>query len=89
MDSGNPHTTRNRDDPYHGSVVLYNMDGKRVTSAHAYLNGLVRFSKGAEYDPVKLSPVDGAPVYPPEDLATGKPGSTSGSGQSTSKKGKK
>lgn len=37
MDSGNPHPTPNRDDPYHGSVTLLDKDSKRVTSAHAYL----------------------------------------------------
>ena len=89
VSSGNPHSTPNRDDPYHGSVVLLDKDGKRITSAHAYLNGLVKFSKEATFKPVKLPPMPGAPVIPPEDAVTGKSGSTSGSNQGTSKKGKK
>lgn len=87
-DSGNPHPTPNRADPYHGSVVLLDKDGKRVTSAHAYLNGYVKFSKEATFTPVKLPPMSGAPVIPPEGVATRKSDSTSGSNQSTSKKGK-
>ncbi|KAH1930659.1 hypothetical protein KXW50_002570, partial [Aspergillus fumigatus] len=86
---GNPHPTPNRDDPYHGSVVLLDKDGKRVTSAHAYLNGYVKFSKEATFKPVKLPPMPGAPVIPPEGVATGKSDSTTLPNQSTSEKGKK
>ncbi|GLA41961.1 hypothetical protein AnigIFM63309_010283 [Aspergillus niger] len=86
---GNPHPTPNRNDPYHGSVVLLDKDGKRVTSAHAYINGYVKFSKEKLYKPVKLPPIPEAPVYPPEDVATGKSGSTSGPNESNSKKDKK
>ncbi|KAJ6088103.1 hypothetical protein N7499_004285 [Penicillium canescens] len=86
---GNPHPTPNRDDPYHGSVVLLDKDGKRVTSAHAYLNGYVKFSKEATFKPVKLPPMPGAPVIPPEGVATRKSDSTSVSNQSTSEKRKK
>ena len=89
MDSGNPHPTPKRNDPYHGSVVLLDKDGKRITSAHAYPNGYVKFSKEAAFKAVKLPPVPGAPVIPPESVAIGKPGSTSGSNQSTPKSGKK
>lgn len=89
VDSGNPHPTPNRNDPYHGSVVLLDKDGKRVTSAHAYLNGYVKFSKEATFKPVKLPPMPGAPVIPPEGIATGKSDSKSVSNQSTSEKGKK
>lgn len=88
VDSGNPHPTPNRDDPYHGSVVLLDKDGKRVTSAHAYLNGYVKFSKEATFKPVKLPPLPGAPVIPPEGVATGKSDSTTLPNQSTSEKGK-
>lgn len=89
VDSGNPHPTPNRNDPYHGSVILLGKDGKRVTSAHAYINGYVKFSKEATFKPVKLPPMPGVPVIPPEGVATDESGSTSGSNQSTSKKGKK
>lgn len=89
MDSGNSHPTPNRDDPYHGSVVLLNKDGKRVTSAHAYLNGYVKFSKEATFKPVKFPPMPGAPVILPEGVTIRKSDSTSVSNQSTSKKGKK
>lgn len=89
MDSGNPHPTPNRNNPYHGSVILLDKDGKRVTSAHAYLSGYVKFSKEATFKPVKLPPMPRAPVIPPEGVATGKSGSTSGSNQSTSKKATK
>lgn len=86
MDSGNPHpsltaTTRTMD-PWFFWI-------RRVTSAHAYLNGYVKFSKEATFKPVKLPPMPGAPVVPPEGVATGKSGSTSESSQSTSKKDKK
>ncbi|KAJ6002335.1 hypothetical protein N7522_007562 [Penicillium canescens] len=67
---GNPHPTPNRDDPYHGSVVLLDKDE-------------------ATFKPVKLPPMPGAPVVPPEGVATGKSDSTSLSNQSTSEKGKK
>ena len=43
----------------------------------------------ATFKPVKLPPMPGATVIPPESVATGKSGSTSGSSQSTSKKGEK
>lgn len=88
-DSGKPHPTPNRGDPYHGSVILLDKDGKRVTSAHAYLNGYVKFSKEATFKPVKLPPMPGAPVIPPEGVATRKSDSTSVSNPSTSEKGKK
>ena len=64
-------------------------DGKQVTSAHAYLNRYVKFSKEATFKPVKLPPMPGAPVIPPESVTTGKSGLISESNQSTSKKGKK
>lgn len=86
VNSGNPHPTPNRDDPYHGSVVLLDKDGKRITSAHAYLNGFVKFSKEATFKPVKLPPMPGAPVIPPAGVATGKSGSTFESDQSNSRK---
>ncbi|KAJ5413536.1 hypothetical protein N7465_005841 [Penicillium sp. CMV-2018d] len=86
---GNPHPTPNRDDPYHGSVVLLDKDGKRVTSAHAYLNGFVKFSKETIFKPVKLPPVPGAPVFPQEGVATRKSDSTSVSNRPTTEKGKK
>jgi hypothetical protein len=89
VDSGNPHPTPNRDDPYHGSVVLLDKDGKRVTSAHAYLNGYVKFSKEATFKPVKLPPMPGAPVIPLEGVATRKSETATVSNQSTSEKGKK
>lgn len=89
VDSGNPHPTPNREDPYHGSVVLLDKDGKRVTSAHAYPNGYVKFSKEATFKPVKLPPMPGAPVIPPEGVATRKSDSTTLLSQSTSEKGKK
>ncbi|KAJ6036012.1 hypothetical protein N7540_000291 [Penicillium herquei] len=62
---GNPHPTPSRDDPYHGSVILLDKEGKRITSAHAYINGLVKFSKETLYQPVKLPPIEEAPVYAP------------------------
>ncbi|RAK98523.1 uncharacterized protein BO80DRAFT_466953 [Aspergillus ibericus CBS 121593] len=86
---GNPHPTPNRNDPYHGSVVLLDKEGKRVTSAHAYLNGYVKFSRETAFKPVKLPPIPGAPVFPPEGIETVKSSSPSGSNQSTSKTGKK
>jgi hypothetical protein len=89
VDSGNPHPTPNRDDPYHGSVVLLDKDGKRVTSSHAYLNGYVKFSKVATFKPLKLPPMPGAPVIPPEGVATRKSDPANVSNQSTSEKGKK
>ena len=89
VDSGNPHPTPNRDDPYHGSVVLLDKDGKRVTSAHAYLNGYVKFSKEATFEPVKLPPMPGAPAIPPGGVATKKSDSRAVSNQSASEKGKK
>lgn len=48
----------------HGSVILLDKDGKRITSAHAYINGYVKFSKEATFKPVKLPPMPGAPVIP-------------------------
>ncbi|GFF94912.1 hypothetical protein IFM47457_10090 [Aspergillus lentulus] len=86
---GNPHPTPNREDPYHGSVVLLDKDGKQVTSAHAYPNGYVKFSKEATFKPVKLPPMPGAPVIPPEGVTTRKSDSTTLLSQSTSEKGKK
>ncbi|KAL3435986.1 hypothetical protein BDV09DRAFT_194343 [Aspergillus tetrazonus] len=82
---GNSHPTPDRDDAYHGSVILLDKDGKRITSDHAYLNGYVRFSKETKYKPVKLPPVPEAPVIPPVDVETGKSSSTSEHYQSTSK----
>ncbi|KAJ5179437.1 hypothetical protein N7492_002647 [Penicillium capsulatum] len=78
---GNPHPTPNRDDPYHGSVILLDKDGKRVTSAHAYLNGYVKFSKETTFKPVKLPPMPGAPVIPPEGVSTKKTDSASEKGK--------
>lgn len=89
MGSGNPHPTPNRDDPYHGSVVLLDRGGRRVTSAHAYPNGYVKFSKEATFKPVKLPPMPGAPVISPESTPTGKTGSSSGHSQSMSRTDKK
>ncbi|KMP02192.1 hypothetical protein CIHG_06970 [Coccidioides immitis H538.4] len=69
--SGNPHPTPAKDDPYHGSVELYNHAGQRVTSAHCYPNGYVKFSK-KKFQNVKLVPHLKAPVIPP---ASSKPDS--------------
>ncbi|KAH2045066.1 hypothetical protein KXV43_005565 [Aspergillus fumigatus] len=43
----------------------------------------------ATFKPVKLPPMPGAPVIPPEGVATGKSDSTTLPNQSTSEKGKK
>jgi hypothetical protein len=71
VNSGNPHPTPNRNDPYYGSVVLLDKNSKRVTSAHAYLNGYVKFSKEATFKPMKLPLMPRAPVIPLEGVATG------------------
>jgi hypothetical protein len=72
VDSGNPHPTPNRDDPYHGSMVLLDKDGKWVTSSHAYLNRYVKFLKVVIFKPLKLPPMPGAPVILLEGVATRK-----------------
>jgi hypothetical protein len=63
--------------------ILLDKDGKRVTSAHAYLNGYVKFSKEATFRPVKLPPMPGATVFPLNGVATRRSRSTSVSNQST------
>ncbi|KAF3479749.1 uncharacterized protein GIQ15_06725 [Arthroderma uncinatum] len=71
--NGNPHATAKTGDPWHGSVELYNKAGDRVTSAHGYPNGYIKFSKEAKYKPIKLPPHPKAPVYPPVDPVASKP----------------
>ncbi|KAA8642632.1 hypothetical protein EYZ11_011474 [Aspergillus tanneri] len=73
--NGNPHPTPGNDDPYHGSVELYNQAGQRLTSAHCYPNGYVKFSKENKYKPVKLPPHPKAPAIPPAGPTTSKPDS--------------
>ncbi|RAL01112.1 uncharacterized protein BO80DRAFT_455210 [Aspergillus ibericus CBS 121593] len=68
-DSGNPHSTPSKNDPYHGSVELFNSAGQRITSAHVYPNGYVKFSKEAKYPPYKGTPHPKAPVLPISDPA--------------------
>jgi len=45
---GDPHPTTKKDgtvDPYHASGIIFSESGNRLTSYHAYKNGVVRFSK--------------------------------------------
>ncbi|EFR00912.1 hypothetical protein MGYG_03915 [Nannizzia gypsea CBS 118893] len=67
--NGNPHCTPKTGDVWHGSVELYNSTGTRVTSAHVYPNGYIKFSK-KKYQGVKLSPHPRAPVIAPESPMT-------------------
>jgi hypothetical protein len=85
MDRGNSYPTSNRDDLYYRSMIFLDKDSKWVISVYIYLNRYVKFFKTTSKS-VKISPMPGALVIPPEGAVTGKSGSTSESDQSTSKK---
>lgn len=85
--TGNPHSTPAKKDPYHGSVELYNKAGDRVTSAHVYPNGYVKFSKEKRFPALKRPPHPKAPVIPVDDDPGAKSGpEPSQSGSKTVKK---
>ena len=70
--SGNPHSTPSRNDPYHGTVELYNNTGQRITSAHVYPNAYVKFSKEDQYPAYRGLAHPKAPIVPVDDPAASK-----------------